>query len=307
MHKLSIIIPSRNERFLPNTISDLLDKARGDIEIIAILDGYWTVPNYFEPQFIEHYKKMITDPRVTLLHRGESQGMRPGINSAVAIAKGDYIMKIDAHCLLDEGYDVKLIADCEPNWVVIPRRKRLDAENWKIQEVGKPDIDYEYLSFPDNPADFGGAGLNGRIWIERILERKDKPEYDIDENMSFQGSCWFMPKAYFYELELMDHEKYGTFWNEAQEIGLKAWCSGGKVMSNKKTWYAHLHKGKTYGRGYKLDNRTVEQGAMFTNKWMRNKAWDKQTIPFAKFIEHFMPIPGWADNWQDEINRIHSE
>jgi glycosyltransferase involved in cell wall biosynthesis len=299
---LSIIIPSRNERFLPNTVVDLLDKAKQDIEIIVILDGYWTIPSYFEPQFVDLYNRMITDKRVTLLHRGEAQGMRPGINSAVALAKGDYIMKTDGHCLFDEGYDVKLKENCESNWVVIPRRKRLDAENWAIQDVGKPDIDYEYLSFPDNPADFGGPGFNGRIWTERILERINDPKYDIDENMSFQGSCWFMQKEYFHALELMDYENYGTFWSEAQEIGFKSWLSGGKVMINKKTWYAHLHKGRTYGRGYKIDNRTIEEGTMFSNKWVHNNAWSKQTLPFHTMIERFMPLPGWEADWKQKLN-----
>lgn len=288
MEKLTVIIPSRNEIFLQKTIQELLTKSKEDIEIIAILDGYWPPSN-----------EIVNDPRVNYLHRGVSHGMRNGINSGVAIAKGKYIMKIDGHCMVDEGFDVKLKADCEPNWVVIPRRKRLDAENWCIQDVGKPDIDYEYLSFPDNPSDFGGPGLNGTQWNSRSIERLNDPKYLIDENMSFQGSCWFMHKDYFYKLELMDEVNYGTFWAEAQEIGLKSWLSGGKVMTNKKTWYAHLHKGKKYGRGYSITNRTIEQGAMFNNKWVNNKAWDKQTLPFEWLVEHFWPLPGWPANWKE--------
>lgn len=45
MPRVSVIIPARNERFLPQTVADLL--AHGsDIEIIAVLDGYWPA----EPQ-----------------------------------------------------------------------------------------------------------------------------------------------------------------------------------------------------------------------------------------------------------------
>lgn len=286
---VSIVIPARNERFLGKTIEDLLAKAQGEIEIIPILDGYWPDP------------PIVDDPRVVLLHRGKSRGMRNGINSAVAIAKGDYIMKIDAHCMVSEGYDVELAESCEPNWVVIPRRKRLDAENWTIQDVGKPDIDYEYLSFPDNPSDFGGPGLNGRIWTERIVERK---EIMLDENLSFQGSCWFLPRDYFYKLELMDEANYGTFWNEAQEIGFKSWLSGGKVMTNKSVWYAHLHKGKKYGRGYNLDYSQLPIGATYTKKWMTNSAWDKQTVPFEDLIERFSPLPGWPDDWREQLGKI---
>jgi len=268
---------------LDNTINDLLAKAKGNIEIIPVLDGYWP------PQ-------LISDPRVRYIHRGQSLGMRAAINAGVELAKGKYIFKIDAHCMLDEGYDIKLMDDCEPNWVVIPRRKRLDAENWAIADVGKEDVDYEYLSFPDNPADFGGPGLNGKIWRDRALSRTDKL---IDENMSFQGSGWFMHRAYFYDLDLMDEEHYGQFWNEAQEIGLKAWLSGGKVITNKKTWYAHLHKGKKYGRGYFLDENQLTKGATYTKKWWSNSAWDKQTMPFETLIERFWPIPTWPENWRD--------
>lgn len=277
---ISVIIPARNERFLQPTISDVLAKAWGEIEVVAVLDGYWPDP------------PLLDDSRLRIVHRGQVRGMRAGINAGVAIARGEFIMKLDAHCMVEEGFDLKLAADCADDWVVVPRRKRLDAENWCVQDAGKPDVDYEYLSYPDNPADFGGPGLNGRIWTQRIIERRD---VEIDENMSFQGSGWFMRKTYFEFLELMDESSYGPFWNEAQEVGFKAWLSGGKVMTNKRTWYAHLHKGKVYGRGYHLNSEWLTQGATFTKKWMGpiGTAWRKQTLPFSWLVEHFSPIPGW--------------
>ncbi len=287
---ISVVIPSRNEPFLDKTIADVLAKATGEIEVIVVLDGYWP------EQFNE-------DPRVTYIHRGESKGMRAGINAAVALARGEFILKTDAHCMFGEGFDEILAADCEEDWVVIPRRKRLEPETWTVQDVGKPDVDYEFLSYPDNPADFGGPGLNGRIWTGRILDRRDNPEYDIDDNLSFQGSAWFMHKSYFYQLELMDEEHYGTFWNEAQEIGFKTWLSGGRVITNKRTWYAHLHKGKKYGRGYFLAASSVNQGAIYTKKWMKNEAWDKQTLPFDWLIDKFWPLPGWPEDWKAQLEK----
>ncbi len=276
---LSIIIPARNEKFLNKTIEDLLLKAEGDIEIIAILDGYWPDP-------------IINDPKVVYIHRGESRGMRAGINSAVAIARGEFLLKTDAHCLFGQGFDKILTADCEDNWVVVPRRKRLDAENWCIQETGKPDIDYMYLCAPTDPNDFGGAGLNGKVWEERNRDPELKKVL-IDDLMSAQGSCWLMKKKYFHELELMDEEHYGTFWNEFQEIGLKCWLSGGRVIVNKNTWYAHWHKGKENGRGYFLSKSSLNQGAEYTKKWMNFKeAWHKQTLPIEWLIEKFNP-PTW--------------
>ncbi len=67
---LSIIVPSRNEKYLNKTIDDLLLKAEGDIEIIVVLDGYWPDP-------------IIGDARVHYIHRGSPLGMRAGISRRI--------------------------------------------------------------------------------------------------------------------------------------------------------------------------------------------------------------------------------
>lgn len=261
---LSVIIPSRGELYLTKTVDDLLAKAKGEIEIITVLDGYWANPI------------PVNDKRVIIVHRGDARGMRSGINSGVAIAHGEYILKCDAHCMFDEGFDAKLIAEGGHNWVVVPTRKRLDAENWSIQDVSKPDVDYMYLS----------KDLHGVNWDEKNKNNSLR-DTKIDDLMSSQGSCWFMRKDYFYELELMDEKNYGSFWNEFQEIGLKCWLSGGRVVVNKNTWYAHLHK-KT--RGYSLQ----EQPNNYVQRWLTlGEAWKGQTIPLETLIEKFSPVPGW--------------
>jgi hypothetical protein len=302
MPKLSVLIPSRNERYLFPTIRDCFAKAEGEVEVVVTLDGYWP----------EGWKE-ITDkfPNLHTVHHGEPRGLRAAVNAAAASAisrRTKYLLKLDAHCTLDEGYDTKLQADMEPNWIVVPRRKRLDAEHWTIQDVGKPDIDYHYLSFPDDPNDFGGKGLNGKVWYERITERLSNPDYEIDDEMSSQGSAYFLAADYFQQLELMDERSYGPFWNEFQECGLKCWLSGGQVKINKKTWYAHLHKGRDYkgedgksGRGYHLPESWLQQGATFTKNWMYNDAWAKQTKPFKWLIEHFWPVPTWPDDWEERL------
>lgn len=283
---LSIIIPSRNEIFLQRTIQDIFEHAEGDIEVIAILDGYWPVP------------QLQDDPRLKLIHFGQAKGMRNGINAGVAIAKGEYVMKIDAHCMLDQGFDKKILAEYESGelsqqTITIPRRKRLDAEKWEVQDVGKPDVDYEFIT---NPV---ADDMHGAIWTQRALDRADVL---IDDCPTFQGSCWIMPREYFYELELMDEEKYGMFYNEAQELSFKAWLSGGRVVTNKKTWYAHLHKGKKYGRGYSIGQgqRPIASEAM--KSWVRNEGWHKQTLPFSHFVDVLFPnMPGWEGDWKEQL------
>ena len=267
---VSIVIPSRNEKYLKRTIEDLLVKAKGNVQIIAVLDGYWPPVD-----------EIVSDPRVSYIHFEKSKGMRNAINAGAAVlASGEYLMKIDAHCMVAEGYDLALKADCQDNWVVVPRRKRLDPDKWALTETQKPDVDYMYLS----------NDLHGVIW-----PKTDGPE--IDDLMSFQGSCWFMKKAYFDYLELMDEKNYGTFPQEAQEIGLKAWLSGGRVVVNKKTWYAHWHKPKDVGRGYSLDGAEVVKGEAYTRRWLTEKVWHKQIYPLSWLIEKFSPVPTWPEEY----------
>lgn len=303
---VSIIIPARNELFLKKTIEDILIKAKGPIEIIVVLDGYWMDP-----------EEIIDNKKVIYLHYGESRGMRNAINMAAQIAHGEFLLKSDAHCMFDEGFDVKLVEGVSDyqsklemgvqigdpqresnldNYIVIPRRKRLDAENWCVQDVGKPDVDYEYLS---SPAD---DGVKGNIWNERTIERLNNPVFDIDENMSFQGSCWFMPKShYLNRLGGMSEVGYGRFVREAQELGLKTWLGGGKIFTNKKTWYAHLHKGPRYGRMYFLNKKEVEAGNAYCNDYWFNNRWEGAKFDLGWLISRFMPVPTWTPELIEKV------
>lgn len=97
MPTLSIIIPARQEMFLSRTVDDILDKMRGDTEVIVIYDGNWP-----DPPVKDH-------PRVTLLYFATAVGQRAGANAAARISRAKYLMKVDAHCAFDEGFDVKMM------------------------------------------------------------------------------------------------------------------------------------------------------------------------------------------------------
>jgi glycosyltransferase involved in cell wall biosynthesis len=289
---VSVIIPARNERYLHKTIQDLLTKAKGDIEIIAVLDGYWP-----------KREEIIEEKRVHYIHFSNPRGMRNAINSGVRLSKGEFILKTDAHCMFAEGYDTALKTDCEEKWVVVPRRYRLDPEKWELTETDKPPVDYMYLAYPKHKSVWGGEGLQGKEWREKNLITDTLPQ--IDDLMTAQGSCWFMRREFYDYLELMDEENYGSFAKEMQEIGLKAWLGpiGGKMVVNKKTWYAHWHKTKENGRGYSLNDAEFQKGSTETLKWLGKygdlKAWHKQTMLFAWFLRHFKPVPTWPEEEYD--------
>lgn len=277
MSKVSVIIPSRNERFLNNTINDVLAKSTGEIEVMPVLDGY-TIP----------YER-IDDPRVKyiVLPGSVDAQKRIGINTAVQLATGEYVMWLDAHCMVGEGFDEILARDCEDNWVVIPRRYKLEPESWTVRPDVAP-IDYEYWMFRE----FIKGVLKPYRWDRP--ERADKP---IDDTLTCQASCFFMRKSYFNKMGWMKLEGYTAWGQEDVEICLETWLDGGRVVTNKNTWYAHLFKGKTYGRMYLLPR----------TQWWESRDWaydywvKKNTDKFAQVIEKFMPIPNWVPNWRDYI------
>jgi len=293
---LSIIIPSRCDEFLQKTIDDLLIKAEGEVEIIVVLDGYWP-------------EVMIKDDlRVRVIHHGtqhNSYGMRSSIDKGMALAKGKYVMKIDEHCMVDQGYDVKLAADCEDNWVVIPRRHRLNAQDWTIVQDGRPPVDYMFVAYPYQRYHDMTCGLHGEEW-----KRPERADILIDDTPTCQGSCYFTTREWWYKaIGPMNAEDYGQFTHEAQEVTNNTWFMGGRVVVNKKTWYAHMHKGssgKKYGFSnaqYREHQAGKEKGRVFCIDYWINNKFPKRLYDWKWFIEKFSPIPGWTETWEADLIR----
>ena len=281
---LSIVIPSRNEKFLKHTIEDVLKNATGEIEIFPVLDGY-------EPP----KEEIVEDDRVKYIripNNGQMQ-KRQGINTAISIAKGKYVMSLDAHCLVAKGFDEQLAKDHQDNWVHIPRRNRLDAENWCLQpQSGKPPIDYEYIMWRGLEKD--DPSLHGFRWDDRTYERE---HILIDDTLTFQGSCWFMTKEWFHKMGFMQIKGYSGWGQEAEEIGMKTRLYGGRVITNKNTYYAHLHKGKRYGRMYFMSKKAVNRCYVFSSGVWLGTYKDF----FIDLIEKWMPIPRFPEDWKERI------
>lgn len=226
---LSIVIPSYHEKLIHPTIKSLLDNALGEIEIIAVLDGYWDL--------------MVNDKRVRVVHLGRNRGMRGAINAGISVARGEFLMRTDGHSCFGKGYDKILTETCQPNWIVTPRRYFLDPAKWQVMDI--PYIDYEKLVIQ------GGMKFSGRRWPERDLERRD---IMIDETMAMQGSCWVMPHKWWDDVIVeLDSEHYGPLYQDSHEMIFKTWKAGGKMMVNKNTWHAHKHRDfpRTHNNGTK--------------------------------------------------------
>jgi glycosyltransferase involved in cell wall biosynthesis len=265
-----------------------MDNAVGDIEVILVLDG--DVPDYELPE----------DKRIRVYHNSKVQGLRPCLNAAVGVARGKYILKVDAHCIIGEGWDKILKADCEDNWIVIPRRYWFDAPTWSIIE-DRPLVDCMQYIYPRKRA--YKPRLTARPWPERAEEYKDEM---LIEDMSYQGSMWFMHREHWHRIGGMDpKDGYGTFGEEPQELGLKTQLGPweGKIMRNKNTWYAHWSKPQWYwtappdavGRVPYIDFKITN---LWAYQYWWNNRYPEQVHTFQWLIDKFWPLPQWPENWR---------
>jgi len=280
MKKVSIIIPSRNEMFLDKTVNDILSKATGEIEVIVILDGESSYKIPSESKNVEVIKSPV-------------RGMRKSTNLGASLATGDYFMKCDAHCMFSEGFDEILKADLEDNWVAVPRRYSLDPEEWSIR-TWRPVADYHYFVWPWRLKD--DISFRSLKWKDKAELKKD---ILIDDEMTSQGSCWIMSKEHFWKrIEGLSDERYGDFYQEFHQIGNMTWLGGGRVVVNKKCWYAHLHKGRQYGKGFSLSRKSAEQSSKFVLDYWINNKWPNRKYDFEWLIDKFWPVPTWPENWR---------
>jgi glycosyltransferase involved in cell wall biosynthesis len=239
---LSIVIPSHNDRYLHKTVDSLLSNAQGDIEIIVVLDGY------------DPFREITTDPRVRIVRHAVNRGMREAINTGVAASKGEYLMRVDEHCAFALGYDQVLLDGIEDNWIVVPRRYFLDPVKWEVMQA-KGCIDYEKLIVLEKP-EKGLRKFSAVAWKARTKERAN---ILVDETMAFQGSCWVMSRKWWDTVIVrLDSTGYGPLYQDTTEMLFKTWEAGGKLMLNKKTWYAHKHRDFNRTHQYPLEKAIPE-------------------------------------------------
>jgi glycosyltransferase involved in cell wall biosynthesis len=303
MTDLSILIPARNEQFLKHTIDDVLANMRGDTEIIAVLDGQWA-----EPPIPDH-------PRVHLIYHSSPIGQRAAVNEAARMSHARYIMKLDAHCAVDEGFDVRLMSDCEHDWTVIPRMYNLHVFDWvclccghRTYQGGKPDK-CERCMYKDftmsmvwkprlnRRSDFMRFNKDLIFQYWRAYEHRPEAAGDISDIMCFLGASFFMERERYWELGGLD-ENHGNWGQMGVEMSCKSWLSGGRLVVNKKTWFAHMFRTRQsegFGFPYPISGNDQDRAREYSRDlWLNNK-WEKAIHPFSWLVDKFAPVPDWDD------------
>jgi ribosomal protein L37E len=313
---LSIIIPARNEQFLRNTIDDILKNKEAETEVIVVLDG--SLPEEPIPQY----------PDVNIIYLSKSVGQRAATNIGVSLSRAKYVMKLDAHCALDQGFDRKMIegfAQVGDDVTMVPIMRNLWAFDWKCFHCGKK-------WYQDNkPTVCDACGKGDKIkmkmlwigkhnpqstsycfnaeprftyfedWKHREQYIKDNADTGFTETMSLQGSCFMCTRAKYWELEICD-EKLGSWGNQGIEVACKTWLSGGRVICNHHTWYAHLFRTKDkFGFPWPVSGNEQQQTKHNVKALFWENKWPQAIHPLSWLVDKFWPVAGWTEEDRNKL------
>ncbi len=309
---LSVLIPALNEDMLDRTIQDVLENIQGKTEIIVVLDGYLPNPSL-----------TVNDPRVTLIYNPEPKGQRGATNQAAKLAKGKYVMKSDAHVAFDKGFDIKMLEafkKLDDNVTMIPILRNLHAYDWVCEnnhrryqgkkgvcpECGKSekqDVVWIAKSSPSRFTFTFDREPHFQYWgelakrpenIKGALCNDETYDTNLRETLTIQGSCFMLTKERYFALDICS-EDFHSWGAQGIEVGCKTWLSGGRVIANLNTWYAHMFRTNNFG-GFPYSNPESlieENRELSRNLFIRNK-WPKAIHSFEWLINKFNP-PGWEN------------
>ena len=129
-------------------------------------------------------------------------------------------------------------------------------------------------------------------------EFKKRPEGQgpLSESMSLQGSCFMLSREKYFELNICD-ESFGSWGSQGVEVACKTWLSGGRVMIDHKTFYAHCFRtqGSDFGFPYPLSGRQVDHAKQTARDLFFNAKWPGAIRPLSWLVEKFWPVSGWTD------------
>lgn len=300
---LSVIIPARNEVFLKQTVENVLANSRADTEVIAVCDGNWP-----DPPLENH-------PRLKVIFHPESVGQRAATNDGAKLSRARFIMKLDAHCAVDEGFDVKLMADFQPNWTIVPSMYSLHAFDWRCTGCGKQT--YQGAK-PERCADCQNDTFEQvMIWQRRSKRHvtvlwcfdqnlqfqywsghRDVGKDPIIDTMSFIGACMFLERERFWKLGGMD-ENHGSWGQFGTEWACKTWLSGGRLVTTRNTWFAHMFRTGNFAAAghstwpYPISQNQIERARTYSRDFWTNDKWPLAKYPLSWLVEKFKPVPGW--------------
>jgi len=218
------------------------------------------------------------------------------MNEGARISQAKYIMKLDAHCGMDEGFDVKLAEDCQPDWTMIPSMYNFHAFDWKCKACGRQ----TYQGFKPDSCRCGGTEhemvmiwkprgnkityswrfdkeMNFQYW--RKHRKRPECQGDLIETMSCIGACFFMERKRFWDLGGMDelHTGWGKFGHMFRTGNFKGAFDTGSCFP------------------YKMSSKQIRYAKEYSKDLWLNDKWPKAVRKLDWLVEHFKPVPDWHE------------
>ncbi len=100
----------------------------------------------------------------------------------------------------------------------------------------------------------------------------------------------------YWELEICD-EKFGSWGSQGIEVACKTWLSGGRVIVNQRTWYAHLFRtqGGDFGFPYPQSGNKIDFAKQYARDLFFNNRYNKAIYPLSWLVKKFWPVKGWTE------------
>ena len=308
-YKLSILIPARCEEWLSRTVQDILAHTSDETEVIVGLDGAWADP------------VIPDDPRVKLVYIPQSIGQRALTDVLCRLSRAKYVAKMDAHVALDQDWDQKMFKAFEKvgdnvtmlsimrnlhifNWICPDGHRRYQSPSGVCKEPGcGKETTKEVVWIPKQSPQSRSYSFDSSPHFGYFNDYCRRPEYQkmleetgLTETMSIQGSCFMITRQKYWELDISG-SGFGSWGSQGIQVACSTWLSGGRVMVNHATWYAHCFRtqGGDFSFPYPQSQRMVDIAKEHAKDLLMQNKWPKQIRPSSWLIEKFWPVRGWTD------------
>jgi glycosyltransferase involved in cell wall biosynthesis len=259
---VSVLIPARNELYLFRTILDLQTNAAGPIDIWIFADS-WNDHR----DVLDRVLAMDSNSVHVVVNDGPAVGIRRASNHLADLAPGPYLYRVDAHCAFSPAWDIALKNAADPKTVVVPAMRILDPVAWTAERGGGNyyyiDQDFRYKTLP---------GVRAKAAVVEI--------------MVFIGAAWFCRKTTWQALGGYDDRFYK--WGESGvEWSLKTWLNGGRLVLDRRSWFAHWFRGKF---PYAISGKKIESNRTAIREYYQNYHGERSV---KWLVRKFKPLPGW--------------
>ena len=172
----------------------------------------------------------------------------------------------------------------------------------KMMWIGKPRPNSSSFSFDSEPHFQYNNEFTKRPGYKEEVEKTG-----LTETMSLQGSSFMCTREKFWELDL-GGEELGNWGNQGLQVACATWLSGGRVLVNHRTWYAHMFRtqGGDFGFPYELSGRETQRTKNNVRDLFWHRKHPKQIYPVSWLVRRFSPVPGWSEEDIIKLEEIES-